>query len=439
MTPHLNRAATAAALALACTWALATPLDDIRRQVENSQFDQAYRTAQDHPQLIGDVHFDFLYGVAAINVGRVPEGLLALERHLSAVPANDRARLELGRGYFLLGEYTRARTEFEFVLRYKPPAAVREKINGFLQAMQLRESTDRRATARAYVEAGAGYDDNVNIGTLHDALQVGVDTLDLVGSPSRQVGDSFTQFAAGGQQSWRVSNRLSVFAGADLDHRANSRHRQYDISTAGVNAGFSQLSGSGLWRVTLGFSELLVGRKRYRDLLVLGSDVNFTFADEQTLTVFGQYGEKRHIQAEDQRDARSLALGAVFTQNWSDARWAPSLSLRASYTQEDSTRLRNDLSNKMMTVRAYGSITPMDKLRLTLVLGAYAQPYEGPPDIFFKSVRRDDYTHIDLLANYAIDNQLSIRGELTMSETRSNQDLFDSRRNSASLKLRYQF
>ena len=140
--------ALAAALVLACASAAAAPLDDIRRQVEAGQFDQAYLTAQANPQLIGDVHFDFLYGVAAINVGRVPEGLLALERHLAAVPANDRARLELARGYFLLGEYPRARSEFEFVLRYNPPQAVREKINGFLLAMQLRETNDRRATAR---------------------------------------------------------------------------------------------------------------------------------------------------------------------------------------------------------------------------------------------------------------------------------------------------
>src|SRR5687768_7354492 len=135
-------AAAAAALCLGCLPAAAAPLDDLRRQVEASQFEQAWATAQANPQLIGDVHFDFLYGVAAINTGRVAEGLLALERHLAAVPANDRARLELARGYFLLGDYPRARAEFDFVLRYNPPAGVRNNIAGFLQAMQAREAGD---------------------------------------------------------------------------------------------------------------------------------------------------------------------------------------------------------------------------------------------------------------------------------------------------------
>jgi tetratricopeptide (TPR) repeat protein len=139
------RHAAGAVLALAACSLWAAPLDDIRRQVESSQFDQAYQTAQSNPQLHGDVHFDFLYGVAAINVGRVAEGVLALERHLAAVPANDRARLELARGYYLVGEYARARSEFEFVLRYNPPAGVRENIARYLQAMALRENASRAA------------------------------------------------------------------------------------------------------------------------------------------------------------------------------------------------------------------------------------------------------------------------------------------------------
>ena len=88
MTRHLHKLAglaTAASLALAGA-ATAAPLDDLRRQVESSQVEQAWRTAQDNPQLIGQPEFDFLYGLTALNAGRVAEGVLALERHLAATP-----------------------------------------------------------------------------------------------------------------------------------------------------------------------------------------------------------------------------------------------------------------------------------------------------------------------------------------------------------------
>lgn len=436
-----RRALAAAVLALAAvlaTSARAAPLDDMRRQVEASQFEQAWATAQANPQLLGDVHFDFLYGVAAINVGRIPDGLLALERHLAAVPANDRARLELARGYFLLGEYTRARAEFEFVLRYNPPAGVRANINGFLQAMQVRESADRRATARLYAEAGIGHDTNVNGGTFRDELQLVFGNVSLVGSPSRQVPDDFVQAAVGGQQLLRVTNRLSVFAGADLDHRANVDERAYDLTTAGGYVGLTQLGAGALWRLTLGSTRLMVGGNRYRDTMQLAAEANVTLSPESSFMGFTQYAEQRHAVADEVRDARAVTLGGMFTRAFGDLPGSPTVGLRVSWTQEQNLRLRSDLDRDMPLVRLFASVAPLPQLRLAVGLTASRQKY-GNVDIGFGTVRRDDALSGDLMANYALDERWSLRGDFLWSRNRSNQDLYDSSRKSASLKLRYQY
>jgi tetratricopeptide (TPR) repeat protein len=435
---RLAGAACAIAVCAACTGAYSAPLDDIRRQVESGQFEQAWATAQAQPQFIGDVHFDFLYGVAAINSGHVPEGLLALERHLAAVPANDRARLELARGYFLLGEYTRARAEFEFVLRYNPPAGVRSNIAGFLQAMQLRESADRRASARFYAEAGFGHDSNVNGGTYRDELQLSFGNINLVGSPSQQVPDSYAQLALGGQQLLRVSNRLSVFAGADLDVRANAREHAYDLSTGGAYIGLTQLSGPALWRLTLGSSELQVGGNRYRDTASASLDANLTLNPDLTLVAFAQYGELRYASSDESQDARSTTLGLMLTQGWPELPGAPSMGLRASYTQDQNLKLRTDLSRHVPLLRLFASASAGERLRLSLGLTAFQQKY-GAEEISFGSVRTDDAISVDLVANYTFDANWSLRADAVWSTNRSNHDLYDSKRSSASMKLRYQF
>lgn len=433
-----RRIASAAVLLLAAAGARAAPLDDIRRQVEASQFDQAYATAMANPQLIGDVHFDFLYGVAAINVGRVPEGLLALERHLSAIPANDRARLELARGYFLLGEYTRARSEFEFVLRYNPPAGVRNSIAGFLQAMQVREAADRRASARVYAEAGAGYDSNVNGGTFRDELQLLIGNVSLAGSPSREVSDAYAQVAVGGQQLYRVSSRLSLFAGIDLDTRANHHQRAYDLSNGAVNVGFSQLGSQALWRTTLSLGEMLVNGRRYRDIASLSVDAGFTLGSERALNLFAQFSEIRHAVTDEVRDARSTTVGLNFTQGLPNLPGSPSVGARLSWTQELNARLREDLDKKLPLLRLFGSVTPTERLRLSAGLSVYQQRYGGE-DIGFGSVRRDHSWSADLVANYAISPTLLLRADALWAATRSNQDLYDSRRSAASVKVRYQY
>ena len=434
----LLRHAAVAALAWAACAAIAAPLDDIRRQVEGSQFEQAYKTAQTNPQLIGDVHFDFLYGVAAINVGKLVEGVLALERHLEAVPANDRARLELARGYFLMGEYTRARSEFEFILRFNPPAGVRNNIASFLQAMQVRDSADRRATARFYAEAGLGHDNNVNLGTFRDEVQLAFGPISLADSPSRQVADSYAQVAMGVQQLMRVSNRLSVFAGADVDHRTNFKQEAFDLTNFAGHIGFSQLGAGALWRATLGLSGMQVGGTHYRDALQLGAEAQLTLSQDLSAVAFTQYAEMRHAAADEVRDARSTTLGLMLTRNFPGQKFEPTVGVRFTYAQEDNQRLRRDLSKKTPVLRLFASATPMDRMRVSLGLTAYQENYGGQ-DLGFGSVRKDDAQAIDFVVSYALTAQWSLRGDAVWAVTRSNQDLYDKSRKAVSLKLRYQF
>jgi tetratricopeptide (TPR) repeat protein len=440
--PRAGRALRAlrfAALASLCatSWATAAPLDDMRRFVEAGQFEQAWRLALSQPQLVGDVHFDFLYGVAAINVGRVPEGLLALERHLAAVPANDRARLELARGYYLIGEYGRARSEFEFVLRYNPPAGVRATIVRFLEAMQLRDGDERRGAARLYVEAGGGRDTNVNGATFRDEVRFGFGPISISGTPSQAVADDFAQFAFGAQQLLRVSSRLSVFAGVDLDHKENAHRREFNLSSVSGSIGFTNLSGLGPVRLTLAGNALLVGGNRYRDRLSLAAESTLALGADWQMTLFGQYAEARHQGADEVRDGRSTGLGAGVTHNFSGP-GAVSAGLRLSWTQEDNLRLRDDLDRTTPLVRIFASASPAEGWRVTAGATGWRETY-GAADIGFGTVREDKAASVDLVVSYAVTPSWTLRVEALASEVRSNQDLYDSKRKSLALKARYQY
>jgi hypothetical protein len=80
----------------------------------------------------------------------------------------------------------------------------------------------------------------------------------------------------------------------------------------------------------------------------------------------------------------------------------------------------------------------MERLRVSLGLTAYRQSFRDE-DIGFGNRRRDTSVGADLVANYAIDENWSLRGEAVWIRNQSNQDLYDSNRGAASIKLRYQF
>ena len=110
----------------------------------------------------GEISFDLMLGIAAIDAGQHTRAVFALERVLAVQPNNARARAEIARAYLALGETATAKQEFEAVQKQGVPAEVSATIDRYLDAVD-RLDTVSRTTVRGYVEAAVGYDSNVNV------------------------------------------------------------------------------------------------------------------------------------------------------------------------------------------------------------------------------------------------------------------------------------
>src|SRR5205085_3176353 len=162
---RLRRPAAISVLLLVTTGtASAAPLDELRALVESGRAEEAYAAFCADPDLSTRPRgFDLWCGVAAVDLGRAGEGVLASERYVLQSPDDLRARLELARAYFHAGDNVRAREEFESVAKAEPPPDVRAGIDRYLAALEAREGRYRTRKS-AYVEIGGGYDSNANAG-----------------------------------------------------------------------------------------------------------------------------------------------------------------------------------------------------------------------------------------------------------------------------------
>lgn len=448
MAKHLTRqsisslrAVSAIVLLLACSSSLAQAPDalaTLRRLVDAGGYEQAYQLGREHNDWKGNPHFDFLFGVAAINSSHIPEGLLALERHLAAVPANDRARLELAKGYFELGDFGRSRQEFEFVLRYNPPEEVRANIQRYLDGMRTRDSAALRATSRAYLEAGLGYDSNVNSGTYITQIPFFNGIVDIVpGSSALAVGAAYWQARGGGQIMRRVSPSLAVFAGGDLEFKRQPAAAAFDTTNAGGYLGFSVLRGATLYRLSLADSVLFVDDDKYRNTLSLTGEAQYSLGNDYTLHGVAQYAELGHADDNAIRDSKLTTLGIGARKTLQTA-WRPGLGLQFAYSREDNLEKSDDLSRGQYAIRLTLSASPVDRLGVNAGVGWQRGRYNAL-DYPFGSTREDTMWQADLGANYALTPHWTLRAEYQWTDNRSNQALYSFKRELFGFKTQYTF
>ncbi|MDB5808241.1 MAG: hypothetical protein JWN94_363 [Betaproteobacteria bacterium] len=414
----------------------AGPADDLKALIDRGSAVEAYNLGVQTPELLGQPPFDFYFGVAAIDSGHAGEGVLALERYVINYPDNVIARVELARGYFVLGEDARAREEFERVTKSKPPVSVQTNIDRFLDAIRSRESR-YTTTAGFYLEAGYGYDSNVSGGVSNSNITLPIFGSVVVNQSGVKAGSSFNWLAAGGQVSKPIAPGVAVFASGQVDGKYNNANQQFDQNNVAVGAGLTYLQNKNLYRATLSHSEVAVDDTRFRNVASISAEWHRQLDELQTISPFIQYAQLRYTANNQPRDADFYTAGLGYRKTFI-GNWQPLLTANINGGEEHDIRNRSDLGRDLYGGRLGFSVTPFPKWAIS-VGGTYQHSRYQGPDALLLTVRKDDYYAADGTVSYSYTRDLSVRLELLSSKNNSNLDLYAYRRDMATLKVRYDF
>ena len=428
--------AAAVGCLFAASMAAAAPADDIKSLLDQGKPEEAYTLGKSTEQQLGIPAFDLYFGIAAIDSGHVGEGVLALERHSYAHPENLRARLELARGYFLLNEDDRAREEFLQVKAQEVPPDVAVTIDHYLES--IADRTDQRQTrARFFVEAGIGTDSNVNGGVDNSLVNVPIFGTVNLSSQATRTGSTFNHLAAGGLWTQPLSARTTLVGGLDAELKGYWQDDKYDQTTLGAHAGIVHRDDAWTYRGSLLLSTLWLESDRYRSISGLAAEASRTLSASQAISFNGSAFRLDYGGANSFRTSNLASLGVGYRHAFG-GEWSPLLALSASYAEEDNQRGRGEYSRDIYGLRAAVTIAPAPQWMLTAGCSYQDHRYRDD-DPFFALRRADTYQAFDLTAIHAISKQLSVRGELSYAENRSNIALNAYERTVASIKLRYDF
>ncbi len=455
-----GRTLFAAILAAACTLVAADEITDARELVKLDKAEQAWALLEPlEASRAGNVDFDYLLGVAAYDTGRFDRAVVAFERALVASPGFFSARFDLARSYYALGADDLAKQEFTRLLQLNPTPEGVKAINDHLQAIEQRRQGPQRRW-KSYLEAGAGYDNNLSSTTPDFTNAIG----GAFGIPGVvPTGNSILRsspfWALGGGTAIGVpiGNGFEAVGALDLKARSYKRYDNFDYQLAdgqlgvlwGRDATSVQLTAVGqAFRQDGDAPEAADGSRPLNDRNAAGVNIEARQGFGNGWEGFGiaQWMRLRYpANATQDTDQVYASAGALrpLRGGW------PGLFLASVFYSRDKGKNETpstqagtpalDVGRTTAGVRGY--------IQRDFVRNAYAYLYVG------FSVRKDDGAYArattieygrdklwEVTAGGAIPwGHWSLRPGVTFLHNDSNIDLYSFRRTEASLMLRYEF
>ncbi len=410
-------------------------VDQIKREVERGRSAQVWPSCVEldraaHPEA------DLWCGVAAVDVGRPGEGVLAIERYVLRNPDDVRGRLELARAYFYAGDDVSSRREFEAVRAIDPPADVRAGIDRYLEALSAREG-QYRTRVFGSVELGGGYDSNVNAGVAQADIALPVLGIVSVASFGVEKSAGFGWLAGSVQVTHPVAPGVSLYGGLVANGQFNASASDFNIAQGAATLGASRQAGRHTLYGTYTYGELAVGGDRYRHSNGVSFEWRYAESEFVTVSVAPQVTWFSYNGLNDVRDSTFYSIGVSARRIWPVA-WQPVLNVSALGGRENNDNDRPDLGRDLFGAAADVTVSPAPQWALNGGGSFVRSAYLGHIPLLGMA-RRDDNYVASIGALYFFTRQLSGRIEAQYFQNDSNVALYQYDRYVVAAKLRYDF
>ncbi len=389
----------------------------------------------------GEVRFDYLIGIAALDSGKPDKATLAFERVLAEDPGYAGARLDMARAYYQLGDLQRAKSEFETVLDENPSDEARATIKKYLDDIAARANV-KKTRFSGYVDGALGRDTNVNNAS---DFPNNIITPTLVSS-SEELPDNYLGVAAGGEVNHDLNANFMLYAGADISKRNYYALKNYDSLGTEERAGMIYAAGSERYRLGLSGSQNTLGGAAYYDSTSLNGEWRHASSATKQVSLFGQYVQYRYADTGLQlNDINQLVAGAGLLHILGNGKAALSGSLYFGNENDVGPATlampaggRVDGVKRFAGIRAGGQAAVSGSAKLFFSAGQQFG-YFGNVDPVISSHRIDRLSDLTVEMNWYVGNSWIVRPQIVRYYNASNVASYAYDRNDYSVTIRRNF
>jgi outer membrane protein len=410
-----------------------------RSLIQERNAAEAYALLAPHEdRMAGNVQYDYLLGVAALESGRADRATLAFERVLAVNPNFAGARLDLARAYFHLGDLERSRTELDRLSAQRPPPAAQQTIARYREAIEQAEKAKRRRLI-AWAELTIGHDTNVNNSTSLSVINVpALGNLAFTLNPTNvKTADEFGGASLGAEYAEQLAPGFGVFAGLDWRYRAHADQDLFDFENRDLRAGLTFGPSTNQLRLSAQGGEHLLDRKPNRTVNSLGADWRYQLDALTQLSAFASYARFRFSDPAlvvNSFNARTYGVGALRVLGAGRAALFGALFAG----EEVDTNRRADGAKDFQGARLGGQIMARPSLDLFAMASYQEGDYERRNAAFLVH-RSDRTTDLTLGLAWRFAKGWTLRPVITRVRNQSNIPLFSFERTETTLTLRRDF
>ena len=460
-TPSRNRhhtgfvTAALAAFALAASTATANPklFEEAKALIAAANPKQAYMLLiAQQDKLLGNVEFDYLLGVAALDSGKVDESIIAFERVLAVQPKNAGAQLDLARAYFNAGSLDLSEATFRRLKSLNPPPSALAAIDKYLAAIADRRRAARRMLS-VWGEMTLGYDSNLT-GVPNDFTTAIAQAFNFFGV--QPTGNSIKRKApylgagVGADLIFPISQHWSGYVGGDIRGRGYRREAEFNSGAAEVRASAIWESGKHSFRLNSSFNAFsqdgdAPGEPKPtndRRSAIGGGEYRVGLTNATYLSV-GALAAQTRFPTNNIEDFNSTIASLSLLSTFPGKR-SPLLQLTAFGSRDEAVRKLadgvTDKSKKVAGLRGYGQFNVTDKMSAFSSLG-YSQRRDDSAFARATTVEfgRDRLADLSLGVNWRFQPSCNMRAQWFASRNNSNISIYDFTRHEVSSTIRCEF
>jgi tetratricopeptide (TPR) repeat protein len=369
------------------------------------------------PQRAGDPDYDFLLGLAALEIGRNTNAVFALERVLAVNPNHVRARAELARAYLALGETKTARQEFENVKKQGVPPEVSATIDRFLSTIE-RADDQGRTVVRGYLEASVGWDSNVNSATDGPTIAIPLfgGALFTLAPGSKKADDSYMSLGGGLNLRHPLNRNTAVVAGFNGNVRVNSSEDKFDTRGIDGSIGITTTRDKDSYTALFQASGSDLDQKRLRNAVGATGQWQRSIDARNQASMYVQYTDLRYPD-QTVRNADRWVLGGGYAHAYRGGQVAFG-GVYAGTEMEKAAGVPH-LGHDLVGVRVGGQMPWSAKTALFASASLELRRYGGQDPLFLK-VRNDSQFDLTLGADYTPAKDWKVTPKFSYTDNQSN-------------------